>query len=150
MTRFKIILLSLLCIILSPLLLLGLLIQACFGDINHTLQVESDLDMTGDEALGGDIGLTVSNEYGEDSVTLSGMITARIQAPGEAVIQWNSTPNQIVKTNQDAYGNTTDENNNPIAYDTIRAPIDTFINAYAVLWLTNIVRLYTFTEINYS
>ena len=68
MTRFKIILLSLLCIILSPLLLLGLLIQACVGDINHTLQVESDLDMTGDEALGGDIGLTVSASVGNAMV----------------------------------------------------------------------------------
>ena len=73
-----------------------------------------------------DISLTVENEYGSNKVTFEKMITARIGAPNEVVLEFIYGADQIATTITETV------NGNPVTYAGIRAPTDSFINVHII------------------
>ena len=60
------------------------------------------------------VSLTVKNEFGEDIVQFNQLINARVEAPDTAIIEFVPRNNQIIRTLD--------------GYQTIRSPINTFID----------------------
>jgi len=68
--------------------------------------------------------LTIENEFGSDSVEFEDFITARIEAPDEAIIEFSNTTDQIFTAGTPSDGPYEDEDDTP----KIRSRINKFIN----------------------